>query len=339
MVRRPSVVLWYTISAMMFFAGGLRGHAQDQEKDVPLFRELPQGIASFGAARLGESVYVYSGHVGKTHVYSVDSMSKGFYRCSLNQGGAWECLPMARPAQGVSLVATDRFLYRIGGMQAVNEPDEPHDLLSLSEVQAFDPGSETWRRLPDLPEPRSSHRAAILDHQIFVFGGWSLYGGEDGTWLDHGLVMDLRNESAGWKTVGQPAPRRALEVIAFRGRIWLIGGLTPDDDISSQIHVFDPVTEIWSTGPDVPGMPANGNGIAAAVVRDALVLAGMDGTVYRLSENQSAWLDAGKLPSSRIHHRLIGDEDRLVVIAGATRKGHLKSAEFVKLDPWNSGDE
>ena len=119
----------------------------------------------------------------------------------------------------------------------------------------------------------------------------------------------------------------------------MIGGLTPDDDISSQIHVFDPVTEIWSTGPDVPGMPANGNGIAAAVVRDALVLAGMDGTVYRLSENQSAWLDAGKLPSSRIHHRLIGDEDRLVVIAGATRKGHLKSAEFVKLDPWNSGDE
>ncbi|MFN8707078.1 MAG: Kelch repeat-containing protein [Planctomyces sp.] len=339
MVRRQSVVLWCTIAAMMFITDRVRVHAQDQVEGVAAFCDLPQGIASFGAARLGESVYVYSGHVGRTHVYSLDAMSKGFYRCSLNQGGAWECLPMARPAQGVSLVATDRFLYRIGGMQAVNEPEEPHDLLSLSEVQEFDPNSETWRRMPDLPEPRSSHRAAILGQHIFVFGGWSLYGGEDGIWLKHGLVLDLGNESAGWKTVVQPVARRAVEVIAFRGRIWLIGGLTPDDDISSQIHVFDPVTETWSTGPGVPGMPANGNGIAAAVVRGALVLAGMDGRVYRLSENQSAWLDAGKLPSARIHHRLIGDENHLIVIAGATRKGHLKSAEFVKLDPWNSGDE
>jgi N-acetylneuraminic acid mutarotase len=324
---------------MIYITGGFLAHAQDLVKDAPSFCDLPQGIASFGAARLGESVYVYSGHVGKTHVYSVDSMSKGFYRCSLNQGGAWERLPMARPAQGVSLVATDRFLYRIGGMHAVNESDEPHDLLSLSEVQEFDPERRLWRQLPDLPEPRSSHRSAILDKHIFVFGGWSLYGGEDGIWLNHGLVIDLVNESASWMTVDQPVSRRALEVIAFRGRIWLIGGLTPDDEISAQIHVFDPLMKTWSTGPDVPGMLANGNGIAAAEVRGTLVLAGMDGRVYRLSENQSEWLDAGRLPSSRIHHRLIGDDDRLLVIAGAAQNGHLKSTEFVKLAPWNSGNE
>ena len=80
---------------------------------------------------------------------------------------------------------------------------------------------------------------------------------------------------------------------------------------------------------------ANGNGIAAAVVGESLVLAGMDGKIYRLTNDQKRWVDAGRLPSSRIHHRLIGDADRLLVIAGATRTGHLKSAEFVSLHSGN----
>jgi N-acetylneuraminic acid mutarotase len=301
-----------------------------QQTDVVL-PELPQGIASFGAAKLGDHVYVYSGHTGKTHVYSHETASKGFFRISVTSGGKWESLPMERPAQGLALVATETELFRIGGMHAVNEPGKPHDLHSLSEVSAFDPITTTWRKLPDLPEPRSSHRAAVHGQHIYVFGGWSLNGGEEGTWLDHGLVLDLKNEAAGWTAVTQPTPVRALEVIEFQNRIWLIGGLTLDGEISKKIHIFDPSTETWSPGPDVPGMPANGNGIAAAVVGGSLVLAGMDGKVYRLNAKSESWSESARLPASRIHHRLIGDLDRLLVIAGASRAGHSKSAEFVSL--------
>ena len=301
-----------------------------QQTDVVL-PELPQGIASFGAAKLGDHVYVYSGHTGKTHVYSHETASKGFFRISVTSGGKWESLPMERPAQGLALVATETELFRIGGMHAVNEPGQAHDLHSLSDVAAFHPDTKTWRRVPDLPEPRSSHRAAVHGQHIYVFGGWSLNGGEEGTWLDHGLVLDLKNEAAGWTAVTQPTPVRALEVIEFQNRIWLIGGLTLDGEISKKIHIFDPSTETWSPGPDVPGMPANGNGIAAAVVGGSLVLAGMDGKVYRLNAESESWSESARLPASRIHHRLIGDLDRLLVIAGASRAGHSKSAEFVSL--------
>ena len=309
--------------------------AQEQPPDSAVFKDLPQGIASFGAAELDGYVYVYSGHTGRTHVYSLDAMSKGFFRASLKQGGAWECLPMERPAQGVALLAGEKEVYRIGGMQALNEAEKPHDLFSLSEVAAFDPESKTWRRLPDLPDPRSSHRAAILQDRIYVFGGWTLQGGQNGIWLDHGLVLDRNNESAGWTAIHQPAQLRALEVISYGGKVWLIGGLTSEDKISQQIYAFDPASDSWTNGPDLPGMEANGNGIAAAVVGESLVVAGMDGKIYRLMEDQKSWADVGKLPSSRIHHRLIGDSNRLLVIAGATRIGHLKSAEFVSLHPGN----
>jgi N-acetylneuraminic acid mutarotase len=335
MIQQPLAKFWSSVLAIAYIASGFTVMAQEQVSEFAVFKDLPQGIASFGAAELGDYVYVYSGHTGKTHVYSLDAMSKGFFRASLKQGGSWECLPMERPAQGVALLAVDHELYRIGGMQAQNESERPHDLFSLSEVAAFDPNTRTWRRLPDLPDPRSSHRGAVLRNHIYVFGGWTLQGGEDGMWLDHGLVLDRNNESAGWTVIPQPVQRRALEVISYGGRVWLIGGLTPEDEISQQIHIFDPVSESWTHGPNVPGLEANGNGIAAAVVGESLVLAGMDGKIYRLRDDQKSWVDAGKLPSSRIHHRLIGDSDRLLVIAGATRTGHLKSAEFVSLHSGN----
>lgn len=320
-LRTMTSILLLAVAAPALFA---------QQTDMVL-PELPQGIASFGAAKLGDDVYVYSGHTGKTHWYSHETTSKGFYRISFSSGGKWQPLPMERPAQGLALVATETELFRIGGMHAVNEPGQAHDLHSLSDVAAFHPDVKTWRRVPDMPEPRSSHRAAVHGDRLYVFGGWSLHGGEDGVWLDHGLVMDLKNEAAGWKTVTQPEPVRALEVIEFQGRIWLIGGLTPDGEISRKIHLFDPSKDSWSIGPDVPGMPSNGNGIAAAVAGDSLVVAGMDGKVYQLATDGTSWTESARLSASRIHHRLIGDTDRILVIAGASRAGHLKSAEFVAL--------
>lgn len=293
--------------------------------------ELPQGVASFGATRLGDYVYVYSGHTGKTHVYSFETTSRGFFRVSLSHGGPWEPLPAERPAQGLALVAGTTELYRIGGMHAVNASGQPRDLHSLSEVAAYHPDKRTWRKLPDLPEPRSSHRAAVLDDQLYVFGGWSLNGGETGTWLEHGAVLNLKNEKEGWKPVTQPEPVRALDVIEYRNTIWMIGGLLQDGGISKKIHIFHPSDGSWAQGPELPGMPANGNGIAATVAGKDLILSCMDGKVYRLSQDQMSWDAVGQLSPSRIHHRLIGDTERVLAIGGAAKSGHLNSAVFIPL--------
>lgn len=121
-------------------------------------------------------------------------------------------------------------------------------------------------------------------------------GGEDGEWFEKGLVR-LKDEKAGWKEVPQPAVRRALEVIAFDGRIWMVGGLTEDGDISNEAKSFDPKTQSWKDEASIPGISANGNGIAGCVSGNRLYMAGMDGMIYRLANDRSKWENAGKLPS------------------------------------------
>jgi N-acetylneuraminic acid mutarotase len=310
---------------------------QDVAKETTVhFEALPEGVASFGAATLNDDIYVYSGHTGKTHSYSKNHMLMGFFRASLHGDRKWERLALPIPAQGVALVAAKNRIYRIGGMQARNEPGASHDLYSLKEVAAYDPGNNLWESLPDLPEPRSSHRAAIVDDKLYVFGGWTIQGGEDGEWLEAGCVLDLSGEVKQWRSIDQPKPLRALEVVGFKGRVALIGGLTPDDEISDKVYFFDPRTEKWSDGPAIPGMPANGNGIAACVVDDQLYIAGMDGKVNRLNSEQNGWQECGKLPSPRIHHRLVpGVSSQMVVIGGASRAGHIAGVDSITLEKGN----
>jgi N-acetylneuraminic acid mutarotase len=313
----------------------LQGSASDTESppSTPAIEPLPQGIASFGATRLGDWVYVYSGHTGKTHTYSKDDMLKGFYRVSVTKGGAWESLPFTSPGQAVSLINDGKLVYRIGGMQARNERGADKDLYSLSEVASFDPDKQEWVALPDLPAPRSSHRAAILENKLYVLGGWSIKGGESGDWLKDGLVLDLTNTKEGWKSVPQPAERRALDVVAARGKIWMIGGLTPHDEVSDEVHCYDPASQQWSKGPTLPGPVPIGNGIAAIAEGDELFLGGMDGKIYRLNADANQWSECGKLPSGRIHHRLVAlDKMSLLTIGGSSRSRHIATTEIVKVE-------
>ncbi len=285
--------------------------AEDAEKIATVAVEaLPRGVASFGATRVGDWLYVYSGHTGKTHVYSKDDMLPGFYRVSVTKGGAWESLPFPEPAQGVSLIADDKLVYRMGGMQARNEKGADADLYSLDSVAAFDPATKVWTELPKMPTPRSSHRAAVVGNKLYVFGGWSIVGGETGDWMKEGLVLDLANLDQGWKKLPQPAERRALDVVAARGKIWMIGGLTPDDEVSDEVHVFDIETEKWELGPKLPGPLPIGNGIAAIASKDDVFISGMDGKSISSMQKQVVgpkWASCHRGASTIAWSRLMTD--------------------------------
>lgn len=289
-------------------------------------QDLPEAIASFGTAIHNGYLYVYGGHTGTTHSYSLSGHTKGFFRINLQKFETWEPLSSDSPLQGLALVADKTGVYRIGGMTARNKENEKEDLHSVAEVAKFDPDSQKWTALPPLPVPRSSHRAAMVDGKIYVFGGWTIDGDQTkATWPKGGLVLDLSASKPVWKEVDQPFRRRALDVVQFKGKIWVIGGLLAEGGISSRIDIFDPAKGTWTVGPNVPGPVANGNGIAAAAVGNHLFIGGMTGIVYSLSDSGEGWKQVGKMPTPRIHHRLEAiNEEQLILVAGATRSGHLK---------------
>ena len=137
----------------------------------PRLTDLPKGITSFGAAVIGDWMYVYGGHFGRAHHYSNTSQSDQLSRLNLRKPGDWEIVAQGPRLQGLAMVAHGGKLYRAGGFTAHNDEGDEHDLRSIVEFVRFDPETGKWESLADLPEPRSSHDAVVIQDKLYVVGG------------------------------------------------------------------------------------------------------------------------------------------------------------------------
>ena len=287
------------------------------------FATMPEpAVNSFGGAVLGDWLYVYSGHVGQTHAYSADTTSKHFRRLSLRDRTTWEALPMGHDVQGTALVADGRYVYRLGGMVARNAPGQPQDLISLPDFARFDPESKTWTDLAPLPEPRSTHDAAVVGRTVYAVGGWSMKGNSTTpTYLGEAVAFDLDHPDLGWKSFPQPFHRRALAVAEAGGKLYALGGLDDAFQVTRQVDVFDPSTGAWSVGPKIPGADRDGFAPSGFAVAGRLYLSGMTGTIVRLEPTQNAWEAVGAWALPRITHRVLAGPDGSLLNVGGNTKG------------------
>jgi N-acetylneuraminic acid mutarotase len=294
---------------------------------------LPEGFSSFGAAVTGGYVYVYGGHTGKTHTYSKTAVTGKFRRLRLDQpSGGWQELPEGEPLQGLALVAHKGKLYRIGGMRPRNEPGEKADNVSVRSCAVFDPGANRWSPLPDLPEGRSSHDAAVAGDRIAVAGGWTMNGrGKASTWVATALVLDLARTPLKWEPIKQPFRRRALQAAALDGKVYFAGGLSADGGVERTVDVFDPATSSWSKAAELPGAGMNGFTPALCAVKGRLYASPADGRIYRLTARGDNWEAVGQLATRRMVHRAVEVSDKLLVLGGASRGGNVRVCELVAL--------
>jgi len=204
----------------------------------------------------------------------------------------------------------------------------------------YDPSKGVWEPLPPLPEPRSSHDAAILNETLYVGGGWMLRSkdgkgdasdaSDDARWHRTLLSLDLRAPEKGWKSQPQPFERRALAAVAHAGRIWFLGGLDSKDELSREADWFEPASGHWGKGPDLPKGTMAGFGIAACEEGGRLFISPFSGKVYALSADESRWeLVTSLSPARFFHHLLPMGDGRLVAVGGSNDKGHVKELEVV----------
>ena len=210
---------------------------------------LPLGLDHVSAASLDDQLYVAGGH-------SFGRDSARFFRLD---GSSWtELAPMRHARGGHALVATANRLYVIGGNAgtanvAPAEVYDPQtrawsDLPALpvprnhvagfefgltvcvaggrspatARVDCFDPGSSTWLRAPDLPQPTSGAGATSLEDGRAV-----ILGGQDAQ--ETSIVPQFAQlpDPTAW-TVQEPmlVPRHGFELALFKGRAWACGGGT-----------------------------------------------------------------------------------------------------------------
>ena len=268
---------------------------------------LPEGVSSLGAAVSDGYIYYYGGHPGTAHKYSTDEQSGKFRRLNLADPDAgWEELPGGPKLQGLALVPHPAGgVVRIGGFTARNSLEEEHDLHSMPTVAHYDPAKGEWVPMPPLPGGRSSFDAVLSDETIYVLGGWMMAGLEGEAWHGTALKLDLSADEPAWETLPMPRPRRALAAAAAGGKVYMIGGMTPEGEPVRRVDILDAAAGGWSEGPALAGDMMDGFGAAAYAADGAVYAATLSGKLQRLTPGADEWEVLGELENPRFFHRLL----------------------------------
>ncbi|MDA7951561.1 MAG: hypothetical protein MPJ24_08740, partial [Pirellulaceae bacterium] len=313
--------------------------ANAKDDTTASFPSLPIDLTSFGCATDGEWVYLYGGHSGKIHSHSQELLGHKLYRIKLDGSQSeWEVIGKDLSLQGLTLEYHDHSLYRIGGMHAKNKTTaEEEVLLSQKAFKRFDLKTHKWHDLTSLPEARSTHGSTLYKNKIYVAAGWEL-DGPSTNFHDTLLSFDLTQKDAKWEEVSvQPFARRALSVVAFEDKIYVVGGLTETGNLSTEVDIYDLKTNAWSKGPAIPVEGESGalNGFApgACVVGGSLYISAADGILYRLDTAQNSWERINQLKNARFMHRLIPGlhEKSILALGGASMEGQTDSVESIPL--------
>jgi outer membrane protein assembly factor BamB len=308
--------------------------------EPPSLPNLPKGVTSFGAAFHDDAVYLFGGHLGRPHNYSWDMVQKPLLKLSFAEDAQWEELPTEEPALGPALIPYKGGLIRIGGMQPRNAAAEDEDMWSVPFVRMFDTKTQRWTKLPDLPDPRSSHDAFIDGDTIYVAGGWNMRGPESSLWHATVLKMDLSADEPAWETIRAPFYRRAIAVGIAHGNLYVMGGLDKAAETSGRVDVLNLATGKWSMGPELPDSPVKGFGLSAMSAGGELYTTGLNGGVHRLDTKTNQWVEVARLEKPRMFPRLIAaDDETLIVIGGGDRKGHISEIEVISVKEEPSKDE
>ncbi|MEM7312744.1 MAG: kelch repeat-containing protein, partial [Planctomycetota bacterium] len=302
-----------------------------------IHRSLPEPLTSFGAAVLGEHLYVFSGHSGAAHGFGKDMLVDAFRRIEFDEPSAeWETLAMHAPAQSVALVTDGEFLYRVGGLSFLNKSGEETNFNSTTHFARYDKSKNEWEDLAPLPEARSSLDAAVLGRSVYVAGGWNLQGksSRDVPWHDTILRFNLDDPDSGWKELDGPGYNtRAVSLAAFEGKLYLFGGIQ-SRGITKKVSVYDPKANQWSDGPEIcADHSAAGFATSSFATGGHLYYSGSSGIVYRLNPSADGWDVVDRLFFPRMFHRLLPlDQDRLIALGGTGRgTGRLASVESLNV--------
>lgn len=317
---------------------GAAATEDEKNSDAQTLAALPFPITSFGAATIGKNLYVYGGHTGDAHAYVNDDQNDKLLVLDLaSDKREWTELSTNEKLQGLGMVAYKNEVIIVGGFTAMNKKGEKQNLKSQTHVRAFDVEKKSWRDLPALPEPRSSHDAALIGSTIYVVGGWNMQGnGEDTDWHTTAWAMDLAAADPQWKKIADPPfTRRAVATVAHDNKLFVIGGMNENGGPTKDTEIYDPQSNTWHDASSIIGEKAMaGFGAAGWSINGTLFITSHEGDVERWDPQNKIWVAVGKTKEARFFNRLLPVNDKqLISIGGANMEvGKYTEVEFIDLE-------
>jgi N-acetylneuraminic acid mutarotase len=159
------------------------------------------------------------------------------------------------------------------------------------------------------------------------------------------LAPIARAQTSGWSfRAPMPSPRAGAAVVAFEGKIWVIGGRTAGGSVTDRVERYDPATDTWETNlPELRDERVNG---AAVVFGDRVVVTGgrdADGNVLKDAEYfdraDNRWRSFPNLRREREGHAMVVLNGQIYAAGGVNRVDQITSStEFYNASDGNWND-
>lgn len=181
--------------------------------------DLPEGRAAGAAGVIGDRlIYAGGAHdsVARPDTFAFDFESRRWSRLA----------PMHSRREHVGETVAGGKLYVLGGRTPAT--------LAVDTAERYDPGDDSWERLPPMPVPSGGLAALDVDDRVIAVGG-----GDDGAGTVTGAVQEFDPAADEWALLADlRVPRHGHGAAAANGRIWAFGGsrcayFNPTDSVES----------------------------------------------------------------------------------------------------------
>ncbi|XP_030027173.1 uncharacterized protein LOC115445154 isoform X2 [Manduca sexta] len=216
------------------------------------------------------------------------------------------------------------------------------------DIYRFDPVTNVWEYVGDLPEPRHHHSVAFLRGRVYLVGGADPR--EDdvrGKSVVVSTVWSYEPVTRSWYSEsGLAIPRKNFGLVVHKMALYAIGGQDKKGKVLRSVERFDPKSGSWS---EVRSMGVARMAVACAKYRDYIwVAGGMTGEKRRpvckivecYNSKTNEWTEIHSLRFPRCFATLFAMNDKLYIIGGAGKVSEKeKTASSVgAIDAWDWKD-
>lgn len=203
---------------------------------------IPTPRATAGSAVLGKEIYVAGGRAENDIVATTEKY--------LPAENRWQqCAPMPTPRWSLMVCAVGGKLYALGGISGTG-----NNRRALGVVEAYDPKTDSWESVGQMPDRRQGAAIAVADDLVYVISGKMAAYAETSASEPITERVDCFNpKKKTWTRAKEiPVGRVGAKAIVAHGVIFVAGGIGKTGEFPKTIHVLDPKANEWTAGPELP---------------------------------------------------------------------------------------
>lgn len=280
-----------------------------------------EAAARLDASRAGLGVVVHGGRIYAAGGSGLTDPRDEFesYDAALDRW--FPETPLPRGLERFGMTAINDRIYAAGGYARGEDGVAPS-----AAVWSWSFAGNIWQSEAAMPAAKADLALVAVGSLLYAFGGLT----------DDASVFVFDPEARSWETIEAPAgvTRRGMSAAELDGVVYLAGGRL-DTETVTRVDIYDPETDAWSRGPD---LPAPRSGAAIAVLDGRIHLLGGRGADARETlqthlswqPGEAAWREEAMLPAPRTGGGAAVLNQQIYLIGGGSGGGFL--APFTALD-------